>query len=97
MRARIFRPAKTAMQSGRAKTGKWRLEFEPEAARYIDPLMGWTGSTDTSQQVALRFDSKEAAIAYCKKHGIDYVLRKPAERRLQIKSYAENFRYRTAS
>ena len=70
MRARIYQPAKTAMQSGTAKTKTWLLEYEPDAARVVDPLMGWTGSGDTQSQVRLRFDSKEAALAYAAEKGI---------------------------
>lgn len=94
MEARIYRPAKTAMQSGRAKTRRWRLEFEPAAAsRRIDSLMGWTGSTDTTGQVSLGFDSREAAEAFCHKHGIAYRVQEPHEPKPRIKSYADNFRY----
>jgi len=93
MKARIYKPAKTAMQSGKANTRRWTLEFEPRFARTRDPLMGWTSSADTDQQVRLTFESEEAAIAYCEKHGIDYVVRAPKERRLRPKSYAENFRW----
>src|SRR5271170_7732877 len=70
MRARIFEPAKSAMQSGKALTKKWLLEFEPETALEIDPLMGWTSSSDMRQQVQLQFDTCEEAVAYCKTHSI---------------------------
>lgn len=93
MQARIYRPAKTAMQSGRAKTRDWVLRFEPRAARRIDPLMGWTSSSDTGQQVKLHFPTKEDAVAYCEKHGIDYRVQEPRQRKVQLKSYADNFRY----
>lgn len=92
MGARIYRPAKNAMQSGRAGTKAWVLEYEPEARRTIDPLMGWTGSADTRAQLKLRFASKEECIAYAKKNGIAYDVREPHERKLKIKAYAENFR-----
>src|SRR5260370_40597916 len=72
MMARISKPARTAMQSGAAKTKEWVLEFEPEQARQIEPLMGWTSSGDMRQQVRLRFDSAAEAIAYCERHGIAY-------------------------
>ena len=65
--ARIYQPAKTAMQSGQANTRKWVLEFEPAAAKIIDPLMGWTGSADTREQVHMKFDSKDEAVAFAKK------------------------------
>jgi hypothetical protein len=66
MQARIYRPARTAMSSGTAKTREWILEFVPSSAREVDPLMGWTSSDDTQSQVKLRFDSKEAALSYAK-------------------------------
>ena len=74
MVARIYKPAKTAMQSGTAKTKEWVLDYEPEQPRAIEPLMGWTSSGDMRQQVRLRFESKEEAIAYCARHGIAYQL-----------------------
>jgi len=72
MRARIYRPARNAMQSGQAKTKGWVLEFSPEERRKIDPLMGWTGSGDTQRQVRLTFETKEAAIAHADRNGIPY-------------------------
>lgn len=93
MLARIYRPAKTAMQSGRARTKKWCLEFEPAEARRLDPLMGWSGSDDMQDQVSLRFGSREQAVAYAEKHGIAYEVAEPHGRKLQIKSYAQNFAY----
>ena len=72
MRARIYQPAKTAMQSGRAKTHKWVLEYEPTRRQQLDPLMGWPGAGDTMAQVRLSFDTLDEALAYAKKHGIDY-------------------------
>jgi hypothetical protein len=92
MRARIFKPAKTAMQSGRAKTRRWRLEFEAESPRTIDSLMGWTSSADTKAQVSLSFGSRDAAVAYAKKHGIDYTVLPERPRKRQIKTYSDNFR-----
>jgi NADH dehydrogenase len=93
MRARIYRPAKTAMSSGQALTRHWVLEFAPASARSVDPLMGWTSSDDTQSQVRLRFDSKEAAIEYAKDHGIDAQVFEPKTRRANIRprGYAENF------
>ncbi|MGD9783803.1 MAG: ETC complex I subunit [Hyphomicrobiaceae bacterium] len=93
MAARIFRPAKTAMQSGFARTKTWVLEHEPEAARRVEPLMGWTSSADPGQQVRLEFDSKEAAIAYAERNGIPYTVVEPKVRKHQPKSYADNFRF----
>ncbi|MDE8344666.1 MAG: ETC complex I subunit [Acidocella sp.] len=92
MRARIFLPPKSAMQSGTAKTHRWVLEYEPETAKRRDPLMGWTGSDDMRQQIKLSFDTVEAAIAYAKAHNIPYDLEIPAARKRGVKSYADNFR-----
>ena len=72
MTARIFKPAKNAMQSGAARTKEWQLDYEPEQARVIEPLMGWTSSGDMKQQITLRFETKEDAIAYCEREGIPY-------------------------
>ena len=72
MVARIYKPARTAMQSGHANTKEWVLDYEPSAARTVEPLMGWTSSTDMNSQVKLRFATKEEAIAYCERHGIAY-------------------------
>ena len=93
MKARIYKPARTAMQQGRARSDNWQLEFEPQLAKRHDPLMGWVGSGDTSQQIRLLFESEEAAVAYCEKHGLDYVLRDAHERKFRPKSYADNFRW----
>jgi hypothetical protein len=94
MVARIYKPARTAMQSGNAKTKQWALDFEPEMPRQIEPLMGWTASGDMKQQLRLRFDTKEEAIAYCQRHGIAYQLFEPhAPARRKI-AYADNFSYR---
>jgi hypothetical protein len=94
MLARIFRPSKTAMQSGKAKTKDWVLEFEPRAARHPDPLMGWTQTTDTaSSQVRLSFDSKEDAVRYAEKHGIAFQLIDPKPAKKIIKAYADNFAF----
>lgn len=93
MRARIYQPAKTAMQSGTAKTHGWVLEFAPASAREVDPLMGWTSSTDTQAQVKLRFDTKEAALAYAEAKGIEVEVTEPKARRAVIRQrgYGENF------
>ena len=96
-RARIFRPARTAMQQGQAKSKAWVLEFEPSKALRPDNLMGWAGGGDTRRQVRLRFASKADAEAYCKKHGIAYQAAPEHERVVKPKSYADNFRWdRTA-
>jgi hypothetical protein len=93
MLARIYRPAKTAMQSGRAKTQLWELAFEPASARLLDPLMGWTQSTDMNGQVRLRFDTRDEAIAYARKHGIAFEAAAEPEHKRIIKSYADNFAF----
>ena len=76
-----YRPARSAMQSGQAKTLDWLLEFVPEGGKWIDPLMGWTGSSDMNGQVQLRFDSREAAVAYAERNGIPYRVSEPSLRR----------------
>jgi hypothetical protein len=93
MVARIYKPAKTAMQSGLARTKDWVLEFEPQTPREIDPLMGWTSSADTRQQVQLRFETKEEAISYAVRNGIAYEVKDPQPRKPVVKSYADNFKY----
>jgi hypothetical protein len=93
MTARIYKPARTAMQSGLAKTKEWRLDFEPEQPRAIDPLMGWTSSGDMKQQVRLNFETREEAVAYCERNGIPYeVFETPAPKHPRI-SYSDNFAY----
>ena len=89
---RIYRPAKTAMQSGRANTRHWVVEFEPGAPQRPDPLMGWTGSGDTRSQVRLKFPSREEAVAYAERRGLAYRVEEPRERTLRARSYADNFR-----
>ncbi len=91
MRVRIFRPAKTAMQSGWGKSGSWVLEFEPADASRPDPLMGWNGSSDTRRQVRLSFPTCEEAVSYAERHGYDYTVTKPQERKIRPKAYADNF------
>jgi hypothetical protein len=91
MIARIYKPARTAMQSGTAKTKEWVLNYEPEKPLVIDPLMGWTGSSDMRQEVRLHFESKEEAVAYCEREGIAYeVFDSPPYKRPRI-SYSDNF------
>ena len=91
MLARIYRPAKTAMQSGKAKSRDWRLEFEPATARTIDPLMGWTSSGDMNGQVRLSFGTKQKTVAYAERHGIAFRLHEPQDAPLILKAYADNF------
>ena len=93
MTARIYKPAKTAMQSGQAKTRDWVLDYEPEEPRVVESLMGWTSSGDMKGQIRMRFDTKEEAVAYAERHGIPYQVfeAKPAARRGL--SYADNFAF----
>jgi hypothetical protein len=90
--ARIYQVNKNAMQSGRARTGEWELEFEPGEAKRPDPLTGWAGSGDTRGQVRLRFPTLEAAQTYAGAQGLDVRVVPAAPRALKIQSYAENFR-----
>ncbi|MDB9808528.1 MAG: ETC complex I subunit [Loktanella sp.] len=93
MRARIYKPARTAMSSGTAKTHLWVLEHVAESARSVDPLMGWTSSSDTQAQVKLTFETKEAAMDYAAAKGIDAVVQEPKERKPIVRAggYGENF------
>jgi hypothetical protein len=91
--ARIYRPSKTAMQSGRAGTRQWVLDYETASRRTPDPLMGWSSAQDTLNEVRLKFDTEAEAIAFAKKKGLDYVLIEPNERTPKAKAYADNFRY----
>ena len=94
MTARIYKPARTAMQSGTAKTKEWVLDYEPEQPRAIEPLMGWTSSGDMKQQLTIRFHSKEEAVAYCEREGIPYQViepKAPAHRQI---AYSDNFAFR---
>jgi hypothetical protein len=93
MSVRIFSPAKTAMQSGKAKTGHWVLEFDAEQPRKIDPLMGYTTSRDMKSQIRLVFETKEEAVAYAEKEGLAFRVEEPKEAKRRQISYAENFRY----
>jgi hypothetical protein len=92
MTARIYKPARTAMQSGTAKTKEWVLEFEPEQPRVVEPLMGWTSSGDMKQELRLFFQTKEEAVAYCEREGVPYQVfdSKPRDGRPRI-AYADNF------
>ncbi len=91
MSARIFKPTKTAMQSGKSKTDAWILEFEPEVARKVEPLMGYTSSSDANSQIKLEFKSLEDAKAYAEKNGLAYSVQQPQKAKRRIMSYAENF------
>jgi hypothetical protein len=93
MQARIYKPAKTAMQSGAGRTKEWVLDYEPEAPREIEPLMGWTASGDMRAQVRLQFDTAEDAIAYCERNGIAYQVSNPTPVARRPISYADNFSF----
>jgi hypothetical protein len=93
MIAKIYRPARTAMQSGTAATKRWLLEYEPAEPRRIEPLMGWTSSGDMRSQVRLRFATKEEAIDYANRHGIPYRVTEPHEGEPKPMSYSDNFKY----
>lgn len=92
MYARIYQPTKNAMQSGRRNAGRWVLDFDGESARQIEPLMGWTGSSDMRGQVRMEFDSKEAAITYAKAEGIPFQVVDPKQRTTKNKVYSDNFK-----
>ena len=94
MTARIYKPAKTAMQSGSANTKDWLVEFEPEQPRQVEPLMGWTSSADMRQQFRLRFASREEAVAYCERHGVAYQVFEPKPAYRRTMSYADNFAFK---
>ena len=92
MVARIYRPARTAMSSGQAKTHRWVLDFEPERPKEIEPLMGYTSSEDMRSQVRLQFDSKEEAIEYAARNGIAAQVFEPKDRQRAVIAYSDNFR-----
>lgn len=90
--ARIYQLPKNAMQSGRARTTGWMLDYAPAEPRRADPLMGWAGSGDTQTQLRLRFPTLEAAKAYADANGIAYTVIPTPDRRLKLQAYADNFR-----
>ena len=94
MTARIYKPSKTAMQSGLANTKAWVLDFEPEEPSTVEPLMGWTSSGDMRQQLRLRFPSKEEAIAFCKRRGIAYEATEASAAVRRSMAYADNFSFK---
>ena len=91
--ARIYKPTKSAMQSGHGRSHKWVLEFEPATRREPDPLMGWASAHDTLNEIGLHFDTLEEAVAYAEKRGIEYTVIEPRKRSVKQKSYADNFAY----
>ena len=92
MKAKIYKPAKTAMQSGRAKYNKWVLKFLDQKNQLKDTMMGWNGGSSTVSQIELKFSSKEEAVSYAKKNSIDYEILETSERKVITKSYADNFK-----
>jgi len=91
MFARIYRPSKTAMQSGHARADDWVLAFEPSMARRPDPLMGWSSTGDARSQIRLNFGSRGEAVAYASRYGIPFRVHEARETPRKIKSYAANF------
>ena len=90
---RIYRPAKTAMQSGRARTNAWVVEFSTAAAQRRDALMGWAGRSDTKEQIRLEFATGEDAVAYAKRHDLSFEIEPERRRRITKKAYADNFSF----
>ncbi len=93
MVARIYKPARTATQSGYAKANRWVLDFDPERPRVVEPLMGWTSSTDMKQQLRLFFATREEAVAYAERNAIPHKVFEPKEKRIRTVSYSDNFRF----
>ena len=93
MPVRIYKPARNAMQSGKGNCDEWMLEFEAEAPRQADPLMGWTSSADTKQQLKLKFATKDLAVDYAVREGLAYTLYPEAPVRIHRKSYSDNFKW----
>jgi NADH dehydrogenase len=92
IKARLYQPSKSAMQSGKAKTNYWILQFIGSSEKLIDPLMGWVGSTNTLQQIQLKFDSISAALLYARKHNITLSVEKPRIHKVRLQSYGDKFR-----
>ena len=93
MAARIYKPARSAMQSGAGKTKLWLLEYDPEKPREIEPVMGWTSSSDMRSQIHLRFDTAEEAVAYAQKHGIACRVEQPKAAVRTSQTYSDNFKF----
>lgn len=93
MTARIYKPTRNAMQAGTAATKRWVLDYEPEQPRQAEPLMGWTSSADMKQQLRLRFDTREEAVAYAERKGIPYRVIEPQEPERRKISYSDNFKW----
>jgi ETC complex I subunit conserved region len=93
MPARIYKPSRSAMQSGKGKSQDWMLEFDQASPRSADPLMGWTSSNDTTTQVKLKFATREDAESYAQRKGIAYTVQTDAPVKQQKKSYSDNFKF----
>ncbi|MCB1682513.1 MAG: ETC complex I subunit [Alphaproteobacteria bacterium] len=93
MQVKIYRPSKNTMQSGRGNTGQWVLEYETVSARNPEPLMGWTASGDTLNQVRLRFSTMEEAVAFAEREGWDYTVMRSHDRTIKPRNYGDNFKY----
>jgi len=93
MKARIYKPSRSTMQSGRGKTKQWVLEYENETARAPEPLMGWVSSDDTNNQVRIKFDSEKDAIKFAKNKGLDYKVIIAQVRKTKPRNYGDNFKY----
>ena len=93
MKAKIYQPARNAMQSGYANVQHWIVEYEPEEAKKVDTLMGWVGSGDMRGQLRLKFATKDEAIAYAERNALSYNVAEPNIRRVIPKSYSDNFKY----
>jgi hypothetical protein len=91
MKVKIYKPTKNAMQSGKANTKKWLVEFYQDKTRFIEPVMGWTGNTDTKPQIHLSFDNEDEAIEYAKRNGLEYTVVQPEVAKVKIQAYADNF------
>jgi hypothetical protein len=94
MKVKIYQPPKSTMQSGRARVSPWQIEYELETPRYPEPLMGWTASADTLNEVKLHFQTLEEAKAFAEKNGWDYTVAPAHERHLRPRNYIDNFRYK---
>ena len=90
---RVYKPSRTATQSGRNNVKKWVVEFEPNSPKQTDALMGWIGSKDTKEQVHLKFSSKEEALSFVKKNGLTAHVQESKKRKLKSKNYADNFSF----
>ena len=96
MRARIYKPSKSTMQSGRGKDTRWILECDARTAKTVEPLMGWTSAGDTDDQIKMFFESKDTAITFAEKNNWKYTVLKEQTRIVRPRSYADNFKFEPA-